>query len=65
MQQVEKGKAILELSGGQLIKIAKEELEPIPALGTAYVLQIMPAAEAELGQSELAERLLDQLLNHP
>ncbi len=62
---IEKGKAIFELSDGQKLHFPKAELEPLPEEGSAFSLQLMPEKEAALSQNELAQTLLNQLLNNP
>lgn len=53
--------AILLVENEQELKIPKEELVNAK-LGDAFVLQILPAAEAKLAKEELARELLNQLL---
>lgn len=62
---IEKGKAVFELQDGQKFQIPKQDLEPLPEEGSLFVVQVMPEKEANLNQNELAQTLLNQLLNNP
>lgn len=59
---VEHGKAIISLDDGQQVSVAKELLHPLPAVGTAMSIKVMPTQEAERERADLAAELLNQVL---
>ena len=63
LAKVEYGKAVILLEDGQEFKVRKDDLQPLPALKTEMVVQVMTEAEAALSQQALAKTLLNQLLH--
>lgn len=64
LQRVEAGSAILVTQDGQELRVPKADLAPIPEMGTAYVLQVLPEQEALLEQEVLAKLLLNQIMRN-
>lgn len=62
--RVERRHIILLTEDGQEIRVAKEELEPLPPVGRRFVLQILPEEEAAMDQRQLATTLINQLLGN-
>ena len=60
--KVEHGMAVLSLGDGQELKVPKEQLQPLPEIGSPMSLKISPESEANLDKNELAKTILNQLL---
>lgn len=59
---LENGTVALELEDGQVLTLPLRELQPRPQVGDAYVLTLLPEAEAALATDDLARTLLSQLI---
>jgi hypothetical protein len=64
LQRIESGSAIFVLDDGQEVRIPKQDIEPASAIGTRYVFQVLPEAEAHLEQEALAKTLLNQIMSN-
>lgn len=65
LDRVERGNAVILLEDGQELLVPKELLQPLPEIGAAVSVKVLPAAEAEQERTELAATLLNQVLgNH-
>lgn len=62
LKKIEGKQAIFALENGEEFRILKEELHN-PQENQAYVVQILPQAEAVLERDALAKTLLNQILN--
>ena len=62
IEKVNGKQVVLALESGERLTVGREELEPTVEVGTAFVVQILPAAEAALDQQALARTLLNQIL---
>lgn len=61
--RVESGSVVLTLEDGQELRVPKEDLQPLPSIGSEFTLQLLPSTEAELAANDLAKCLLNQLLD--
>jgi len=61
---VEHGMAVIVLVDGQELKVAKEELQPLPVVGADLTLVLTLAEDAQLDQNALAKHLLNHLLGN-
>jgi len=64
VDRVEHGQVVIRFADGQEVKIAKEELQPLPAIGAELGITIALAEDAKLEQNALAKHLLNQLLGN-
>lgn len=62
-EKIEGENILLILEDGQKLRVAREDLQPLPEVGTSFTLQIQPSVEAELSEAALARHLLNQLLD--
>lgn len=60
--RIESGSAVFVLEDGQEVRVLKQDVEPISPLGTRYVFQLLPEAEAEMEKTELAKTILNQIM---
>jgi hypothetical protein len=64
LSRVEHGMAVLALSDNQELRIPKEQLQPLPAVGSEMTIKVAPSTEAMLEKEALAKTLLNQLLGN-
>jgi hypothetical protein len=64
LKSIEHGVAIFTLADGQELRVSKEDIQPLPEVGAAFNLTIVPAEEAALEQEKLAKTLLNQILGN-
>ena len=62
--RVEHGMGVVRFADGQELKIAKDELHPVPEIGSEVGVTVAPIQEMELQKEVLAKELLNQLLGN-
>jgi len=64
LDRVEHGMGIIRFADGQELKITKEDLHPMPEVGSEVGVTVALLQEMELQKEVLAKELLNQLLGN-